>query len=157
MSGLSTGHAGPIRVETGVEPARPIPQSPCSAEFSHQDRILRKGLSVRSMCIRSFPRKIYPPQSKAVPKKFCDLKSLLYLCTAFEQRIELWCNGNTSDFGSEILGSNPDSSTRENGLAYASPFSLFCSTSSPSDQERVERKLVGRNESPPRRPHPPDA
>lgn len=27
--------------------------------------------------------------------------------------IELWCNGNTSDFGSEILGSNPDSSTIE--------------------------------------------
>mgnify|MGYP007048086813 FL=1 len=25
--------------------------------------------------------------------------------------IELWCNGNTSDFGSEILGSSPDSST----------------------------------------------
>lgn len=25
--------------------------------------------------------------------------------------IELWCNGNTSDFGSEILGSNPDSLT----------------------------------------------
>lgn len=24
--------------------------------------------------------------------------------------IELWCNGNTSDFGSEILGSSPDSS-----------------------------------------------
>lgn len=27
--------------------------------------------------------------------------------------IELWCNGNTSDFGSEIRGSNPRSSTME--------------------------------------------
>ena len=44
-------------------------------------------------------------------KNFAILKSLLYLCTAFERRIELWCNGNTSDFGSEILGSSPDSST----------------------------------------------
>ena len=25
--------------------------------------------------------------------------------------IELWCNGNTADFGSVILGSNPGSST----------------------------------------------
>ena len=25
--------------------------------------------------------------------------------------IELWCNGNTSDFGSEILGSSPVTST----------------------------------------------
>lgn len=45
-------------------------------------------------------------------KNFAILKSLLYLCTAFERRIELWCNGNTSDFGSEILGSSPDSSTK---------------------------------------------
>lgn len=27
--------------------------------------------------------------------------------------IELWCNGNTSDFGSEISGSSPDSSTNQ--------------------------------------------
>lgn len=33
--------------------------------------------------------------------------------TAYEHRIELWCNGNTSDFGSEILGSSPDSSTQQ--------------------------------------------
>ena len=45
-------------------------------------------------------------------KNFAILKSLLYLCTVFERRIELWCNGNTSDFGSEILGSSPDSSTK---------------------------------------------
>ena len=34
-----------------------------------------------------------------------------YLCPAFEQEIELWCNGNTADFGSVVLGSNPGSST----------------------------------------------
>lgn len=28
--------------------------------------------------------------------------------------IELWCNGNTSDFGSEFPGSNPGSSTKGN-------------------------------------------
>ena len=37
----------------------------------------------------------------------------MYLCTAYEHWIELWCNGNTSDFGSEILGSKPDSSTQQ--------------------------------------------
>ena len=26
---------------------------------------------------------------------------------------ELWCNGNTSDFGSEIIGSNPVSPTKK--------------------------------------------
>lgn len=25
--------------------------------------------------------------------------------------IDLWCNGNTSDFGSEVMGSNPVGST----------------------------------------------
>lgn len=47
----------------------------------------------------------------------------LFLCSKLENpffcvslqslssRIELWCNGNTSDFGSEIPGSNPGSST----------------------------------------------
>ena len=26
--------------------------------------------------------------------------------------LEVWCNGNTTDFGSVILGSSPDTSTR---------------------------------------------
>lgn len=26
--------------------------------------------------------------------------------------IEAWCNGSTSDFGSDSLGSNPDASTK---------------------------------------------
>ena len=33
--------------------------------------------------------------------------------------IELWCNGNTSDFGSEILGSSPDSSTNSSAARLA--------------------------------------
>ena len=32
---------------------------------------------------------------------------------------ELWCNGNTADFGSVVLGSNPGSSTRKGGHATA--------------------------------------
>ena len=28
--------------------------------------------------------------------------------------IELWCNGNTADFGSVVSGSSPDSSTNIN-------------------------------------------
>ena len=32
---------------------------------------------------------------------------------AFEHRIELWCNGNTTDSGPVILGSNPGSSTEK--------------------------------------------
>ena len=31
--------------------------------------------------------------------------------TIINTNIELWCNGNTADFGSVILGSNPGSST----------------------------------------------
>lgn len=29
-----------------------------------------------------------------------------------DRPIELWCNGNTADFGSAVSGSSPDSSTR---------------------------------------------
>lgn len=36
----------------------------------------------------------------------CNVKSAVSESPVF---IELWCNGNTSDFGSEILGSSPDS------------------------------------------------
>ena len=36
---------------------------------------------------------------------------LPYICIALEQLIELWCNGNTADFGSVVQGSNPCSST----------------------------------------------
>ena len=31
---------------------------------------------------------------------------------ASAEMIEPWCNGNTTDFGSVVLGSNPDGSTR---------------------------------------------
>ena len=36
---------------------------------------------------------------------------LYIFVTAFERMFELWCNGNTADFGSVVLGSNPGSST----------------------------------------------
>ena len=42
----------------------------------------------------------------------CILGKFAYLCAAFEQRIELWCNGNTADFGSVVPGSSPGSSTK---------------------------------------------
>ena len=45
--------------------------------------------------------------------KFCTLILFFYLCIAFEQGIELWCNGNTADFGSVVLGSSPGSSTQQ--------------------------------------------
>lgn len=45
--------------------------------------------------------------------------------TAYEHRIELWCNGNTSDFGSEILGSSPDSSTQQ--TPHCKVWRLLCS------------------------------
>lgn len=45
--------------------------------------------------------------------------------TAYEHRIELWCNGNTSDFGSEILGSSPDSSTQQ--TPHVAVWRLLCS------------------------------
>ena len=44
-------------------------------------------------------------------KNFVSLKKVSIFATAYEQRIELWCNGNTADFGSVVLGSSPGSST----------------------------------------------
>ena len=54
----------------------------------------------------------------------CILKKNAYLCSAYEHRIELWCNGNTSDFGSGILGSNPGSSTKTRQVSVSEP--AFC-------------------------------
>jgi hypothetical protein len=48
---------------------------------------------------------------------FCDF--LFIFAVAFERMFELWCNGNTADFGSVVLGSNPGSSTRKGGHATA--------------------------------------
>ena len=48
---------------------------------------------------------------------FCDF--LFIFALAFERMFELWCNGNTADFGSVVLGSNPGSSTRKGGHATA--------------------------------------
>ena len=40
-------------------------------------------------------------------------EKIVTFATAYEQRIELWCNGNTADFGSVVLGSSPGSSTHK--------------------------------------------
>ena len=61
-------------------------------------------------------------------KFHCDtlVFSKLYItfAIAFERRIELWCNGNTADFGSVVPGSNPGSSTRKQENFRGSP--VFC-------------------------------
>ena len=51
-------------------------------------------------------------ESGIFPFPDCKLRFFAYLCPAFEQRIELWCNGNTADFGSVVPGSSPGSSTK---------------------------------------------
>lgn len=53
---------------------------------------------------------------------YCRFRNCTYLCTAiatdkvFSQcriaKIDLWCNGSTTDFGSVCLGSNPGRSTQ---------------------------------------------
>ena len=42
-------------------------------------------------------------------------KNKFYFCTV-ERDIELWCNGNTTDSGPVIPGSNPGSSTKKTAL-----------------------------------------
>ena len=43
---------------------------------------------------------------------FGSIKKSRIFASLFRNKIiELWCNGNTADFGSVILGSNPGSST----------------------------------------------
>lgn len=56
---------------------------------------------------------IRQPENEKYFNEFAECKKLCIFATAYEHRIELWCNGNTSDFGSEILGSSPDSSTQQ--------------------------------------------
>ena len=51
--------------------------------------------------------RIYFPKTIVVSEK-----SYIF-ATAYEHRIELWCNGNTADFGSVVLGSSPGSSTHK--------------------------------------------
>ena len=113
-----------------------VPRGGASATWRRKSRRILTGNGASRNEMKKggiwFPVKNQSSAGKAAAKKFCELKSLLYLCTAFEQRIELWCNGNTSDFGSEILGSSPDSSTTENGYALTFntyPFFHRCSSS----------------------------
>ena len=45
---------------------------------------------------------------------FGSIKKSRIFASLFRNKIiELWCNGNTADFGSVILGSNPGSSTQK--------------------------------------------
>ena len=53
-----------------------------------------------------------------------------YFCRAFEHRIELWCNGNTADFGSVVPGSSPGSSTQKTGCLIQTPRLLYLLLSS---------------------------
>ena len=49
--------------------------------------------------------------------------------------IELWCNGNTADFGSVVLGSSPDSSTFQNCQRLFSKAAFFATDKKrPSDK-----------------------
>lgn len=39
----------------------------------------------------------------------------------------VWCNGNTSDFGSDVLGSSPDTTTKNHrSCALFKGFGLSC-------------------------------
>ena len=64
-------------------------------------------------------------------KNFCFFNFIRIFAPAWMSTIEPWCNGNTADFGSVILGSNPGSSTQktpEDALATESVFFLFWTT-----------------------------
>lgn len=37
---------------------------------------------------------------------------MCYICTRNKGTIGLWCNGNTADFGSVVLGSSPSRPTK---------------------------------------------
>lgn len=38
---------------------------------------------------------------------------MYYICTRNKELTGLWCNGNTTDFGSVILGSSPSRPTEK--------------------------------------------
>ena len=72
-----------------------------------------------------------PPQRNTAAKRFlskvvANSEKVSIFATAYEQRIELWCNGNTADFGSVVLGSSPGSSTH---LEITSVVSFFVAVS----------------------------
>ena len=69
----------------------------------------------------------------------CILGKFAYLCAAFEQRIELWCNGNTADFGSVVPGSSPGSSTKaaaSSGAVFSCRFPGCASSGKPDVSAR---------------------
>ena len=72
-----------------------------------------------------------PTQHKTIPKDFlsklvANSEKVCIFATAYEQRIELWCNGNTADFGSVVLGSSPGSSTHLEVTSVTSFFVAVC-------------------------------
>ena len=49
---------------------------------------------------------------------------MIIFAPAYEHLSELWCNGNTADFGSVVLGSSPGSSTHKG--TFSGAFVVFC-------------------------------
>ena len=60
-----------------------------------------------------------------------------YLLLHHQNVIELWCNGNTTDSGPVILGSNPGSSTKP--LLFRSGFLFPCNSRNPSNAPSYRR------------------
>ena len=51
--------------------------------------------------------------SQKFPRKVARIKYKFYLCSAFDKNTGLWCNGNITDSGPVIPGSNPGSPTKQ--------------------------------------------
>ena len=60
----------------------------------------------------------------------------------FSKVIELWCNGNTADFGSVILGSNPGSSTQKTPGGRLGLGVFFVLERVPSARRRCEVRML---------------
>ena len=78
-------------------------------------KILRLGkMQINLLLLSAFFRSLASPKILRLGKMQINLllpSAFRIFCAAYEQRIELWCNGNTADFGSVVLGSSPGSST----------------------------------------------
>ena len=51
--------------------------------------------------------------SQKFPRKVARIKYKFYLCSAFDKNTGLWCNGNITDSGPVVPGSNPGSPTKQ--------------------------------------------
>ena len=54
--------------------------------------------------------------SQKFPRKVARIKYKFYLCSAFDKNTGLWCNGNITDSGPVVPGSNPGSPTKQTAL-----------------------------------------